>query len=77
MARVVAFANVTLDGVMQAPGRPDEDRRGDFPNGGWAGPPTTPWPKWEEASPAARRCLGAEPARTSIIATYHPAPRGA
>jgi dihydrofolate reductase len=28
--------NVTLDGVMQAPARSDEDRRGDFEHGGWA-----------------------------------------
>lgn len=36
MSRIVAFEHITLDGVMQAPGRPDEDRRGDFPHGGWA-----------------------------------------
>ena len=36
MARVVVFNHVTLDGVMQAPGRPDEDRRGGFKHGGWA-----------------------------------------
>src|SRR6185312_3612824 len=27
---------MTLDGVMQAPGRPDEDRRDGFAHGGWA-----------------------------------------
>ena len=37
-SRVTVFTNVTLDGVMQAPARPDEDRRGDFPHGGWAVP---------------------------------------
>jgi dihydrofolate reductase len=38
MGKVIAFELVTLDGVMQAPGRPDEDRRGGFEHGGWAGP---------------------------------------
>ena len=38
MSKVVAFTYLTLDGVMQAPGRPDEDRRGGFEHGGWAGP---------------------------------------
>jgi len=38
MSKVVVFTNVTLDGVMQAPGRPDEDRRGGFEHGGWATP---------------------------------------
>src|SRR6266566_7880700 len=33
MSKVVVFTNLSLDGVMQAPGRPDEDRRG-----GWAAP---------------------------------------
>lgn len=38
MSRVIVNNNVTLDGVMQAPGRPDEDRRGGFEHGGWAVP---------------------------------------
>jgi hypothetical protein len=38
MSKVVVFTNLTLDGVMQAPGRPDEDRRGGFEHGSWATP---------------------------------------
>jgi dihydrofolate reductase len=38
MSKIVVFNSVTLDGVMQAPGSPDEDRRGGFAHGGWAQP---------------------------------------
>jgi dihydrofolate reductase len=38
MRKIVVFTNLTLDGVMQAPGRPDEDMRGGFKYGGWAAP---------------------------------------
>jgi dihydrofolate reductase len=38
MSRVVVINHLTLDGVMQAPGRPDEDRRGGFEHGGWSPP---------------------------------------
>jgi dihydrofolate reductase len=38
MRRVMAVESITLDGVMQAPGRPDEDNRGGFELGGWATP---------------------------------------
>ena len=36
--RVVVINHVTLDGVMQSPGRPDDDTRGGFSHGGWAPP---------------------------------------
>jgi dihydrofolate reductase len=38
MSKVVVLTNLTLDGVMQGPAGPDEDRRGDFEHGGWAAP---------------------------------------
>jgi dihydrofolate reductase len=36
--KVIAVENVTLDGVAQAPGSPDEDTREGFSFGGWATP---------------------------------------
>ena len=38
MGRAIVINHVTLDGVMQAPGRRDEDLRGGFEHGGWAIP---------------------------------------
>jgi dihydrofolate reductase len=38
MAKLLVINNLTLDGVMQAPGRPDEDTRDGFTHGGWAMP---------------------------------------
>jgi dihydrofolate reductase len=38
MRKVSVTNNVSLDGVMQAPGRFDEDTRGGFEHGGWALP---------------------------------------
>ena len=35
MRRITVVEHVSLDGVFQAPGGPDEDRRGGFEHGGW------------------------------------------
>jgi dihydrofolate reductase len=35
MRTISVTMNVTLDGVVQGPGRPDEDTRGGFTHGGW------------------------------------------
>jgi len=38
MSTIEVVNHLTLDGVMQAPADPDEDRRGGFEHGGWAPP---------------------------------------
>ena len=38
MRHISVVNSLSLDGVMQAPGRPDEDTRGGFQYGGWATP---------------------------------------
>ena len=35
MGRILVMENLSLDGVMQSPGRPDEDTRDGFDQGGW------------------------------------------
>lgn len=42
MSKIVVTNSLTLDGVMQAPGRADEDQRDGFPYGGWAAPYSDP-----------------------------------
>ena len=38
MGKLTVQMFVTLDGVVQAPGGPEEDREGSFPYGGWQAP---------------------------------------
>jgi dihydrofolate reductase len=38
MRKLIVHEFVTLDGIMQAPGGPDEDRDGGFNHGGWTRP---------------------------------------
>lgn len=38
MRKIRIIEHISLDGIIQAPGGPDEDRDGDFEHGGWAMP---------------------------------------
>lgn len=38
MRKVIVLEHISLDGVIQAPGGPDEDTSGGFAHGGWVGP---------------------------------------
>ncbi len=38
MRKIIVLEHITLDGVIQAPGGPEEDPSGGFPYGGWIAP---------------------------------------
>ena len=43
--KLTTITNVSVDGVMQGLGGPDEERRGGFERGGWALPRSTTRPR--------------------------------
>lgn len=55
MRELAILTFVTLDGVMQAPAMPDEDRSGGFAHGGWAAP------YWDEVMSQVGREAMAQP----------------
>jgi dihydrofolate reductase len=55
MRKVIVGAFVSLDGIMQAPGGPEEDPTGGFAHGGWVAVP------WDEAMGETMGALFAEP----------------
>ncbi len=38
MRKIIVLEHITIDGVIQAPGGPDEDNSGEFAHGGWITP---------------------------------------
>lgn len=52
MRKIIAAAFVSLDGVMQAPGGPEEDRSGGFEFGGW----TVPF--WQQGDDVLEAAMG-------------------
>ena len=42
MRKLKIIEHISLDGVVQAPGGPEEDRDGDYPYGGWGVPHSDP-----------------------------------
>ncbi len=49
MRRLIVSAFQSLDGIMQAPGGPDEDTTGGFAHGGWM------FPHGDDATPSGSR----------------------
>ena len=47
MRKIITMTFTTMDGVMQAPGGPEEDPTGGFAYGGWS------FPHWDEMMGAA------------------------
>ena len=42
MRHLIVIEFITLDGIVQAPGGPNEDTSGGFAHGGWIGPYADP-----------------------------------
>ena len=72
MRKLTGAVFVSLDGVMQAPGGPEEDVTGDFRNGGWVQPL---WAEdmgpFEKIIMAITTCLGSGPTTLLVVLPHN------
>ena len=61
MRKIIVLSFITLDGVMQAPGGPEEDTSNGFEYGGWTAP------YFHEADEAAGEFMGKQMKSTDLL----------
>jgi dihydrofolate reductase len=61
MRKIIVLSFITLDGIMQAPGGPEEDQSGNFKYGGWTAP------YFHQADIAAQEFMGKQMKSTDLL----------